>query len=320
MQLQVQLQAQPKAQLQDRTASRSAVVVRAGKNSTHAGWVLGAVPEFDLIVAAYEPLPEALREAAHHLIPVPGYKVAGWSALFMRQPDLLDRYDHIALIDDDIVCNAQDINRCFAIGRDHRLSLWQPSLAWRSHCTYGVVLHNPNFILRYTNFVEMMCPFFTSGHLRAALPLFSRGYETGIDQAWCRLPRHWRESFAVIDAVQVVHSQPVGGKKSDQGFTTDYRVVVNEVDDFFGLNFRGPVAYAGIGKNGSRVQGRWPMALHALAPLRGVAQAPDRQWFRKSLTDHIRHNLTRPIGIDVPTSRRPVRAPCSQILVDAQED
>jgi hypothetical protein len=276
--------------------TKAAVIVRAGKTSTHAGWLRGDAPGFDLLVVAYEPLPPELIEGATSYVLLPGNKVYGWSQYLRENPDIFRRYDHIALMDNDLVCDAREINRCFAIGRQYKLSLWQPSLSWTSYFTYGVFLHNPLYLLRYVNFIEMMCPFFTSDHLQRCLPILSMGLETAIDRLWCRIRPDWRDAYAVIDAVQVEHSQPVGGKRDEQGFTTDYQVIIDKVEADLNVRFRGPVAYAGVSRAGKRLQGRWQMALRSSVTLAALRQSPNTGF--RPVTDHIRHNLTRPIDND----------------------
>lgn len=285
--------------------TRAAVVVRAGKRSTHAAWLQGEPLEFDLLVVAYEALPSELIEGTKTYVIIIGAKVFGWSKFFQDYPEIFREYDQIAMMDDDLICSAREINRCFSIGRQYNLSLWQPSLSWSSHFSHGAFLHNPIYLLRYVNFVEMMCPFFSSNHLQSCLPTLSMGLETGIDRLWCRIKPEWRHAYAVIDAAQVEHSQVVGGRRRDQGFETDYQVVIDKMEADLNIFFRGTVAYAGISRTGKIIQGRWQMALRSLITIAAFRQSPNiaSGWFFRPITDHIRHNLTRPIDnepVDIP--------------------
>lgn len=277
--------------------TRAAVIVRAGKQSTHTGWLQGEKPEFDLLIVAYEALPPELIAGAKAYVLIPGNKVFGWSRFLADYPEIFSQYDQIALMDNDLVCDAREINRCFSIGRQYNLSLWQPSLSWPSHFSYGVFLHNPLYKLRYTNFIEMMCPFFSADHLEKCIPILSMGLETAIDRFWCRIRPDWRRAYAVIDAVQVEHSQPVGGKRSEQGFTTNYQAVIDKAEAELNIYFRGPVAYAGVDRAGKIIEGRWRMALRGLATIPAFRDSPYsfKEFFRP-VTDHVRHNLTRPIN------------------------
>lgn len=279
--------------------SRDLVIVRAGRQSTHRSWTSAGVDAFDLLIANYEELPSSLLARARESVLIPGAKVAGWRDLFQRSPDLLARYDQIALLDDDLLVDPEGIAASFAIGRQYGLSLWQPSLTWDSYFSYGIFLHNPIFELRYVNFIEMMCPFFSAAHLKLSLPLFDLGLETGIDRLWCRLRSDSHKAYAVLDSVQILHSRPVGTYQSRQGFSdarNAYQDAVTRMEDEFGLPFRGPVSYAGVTKDGRRIEGRVPMAMRALVPLLGWTKSVNRGWFWRPVTDHARHILLRPIG------------------------
>ncbi|WP_349320395.1 hypothetical protein [Asticcacaulis sp. MM231] len=55
-------------------------------------------------------------------------KVRGWRQTFAKMPELLDQYDYIAMIDDDIDTDAAALNFCFDEGLRLDLLMWQPSL------------------------------------------------------------------------------------------------------------------------------------------------------------------------------------------------
>jgi hypothetical protein len=75
----------------------------------------------------------------------PSPKVVGWKNIFAAMPDLLDRYQRIALLDDDLDTDASTLSHCFDIGAEHDLLIWQPSLRWDSYTTFAGLLQNPAF-------------------------------------------------------------------------------------------------------------------------------------------------------------------------------
>ncbi len=259
---------------------------------------------FTLLVAAYEPL------AAHPDIPgvsydlIPGPKISGYVKLFERDPGLLDRYTHIALIDDDIKADASSIRTCFDLGVALGLDIWQPSLTWDSHFSYAAVLNNPLMRARYTNFVEMMCPFFSANALKRALPLLRLGYEVGIDRFWCRLSNEPMFRYAILDAVTVTHTRPMGATQSRQGMAAGYASVLSSVDETVQQRFYGPVAYAGILKGGARFNSRLVASCAASLGFGALPRTPVGKGFcAMRVLDHVRHNLTRPLNderISVP--------------------
>ena len=269
------------------------VITRAGPSSLHRQWLAPADKRnFDVLVAAYADIPaDEGHDGVTHLH-LPGFKVAGWKTIFERQPDLLTRYRNIALIDDDIACDAAAPSACFDAGDRHGLALWQPALTWDSHFTYAGTLANPHMALRYVSTVEMMCPFFTSEALHAALPLFAMGWESGIDLVWCSLlPDPWVRS-AIVDAVAVPHTRPVGSEKDRNGFVNSrYEDAINACLTHFRMKWPSLIAYAGIDRDGGR-HGQLGVTLRSLGLLKAVGRSPADNALRRVL-DHLRHQATR---------------------------
>jgi hypothetical protein len=254
-----------------------------------------------LFVLEYEASPDEPKTTYVERVRLPGNKVGGWNEFFKSRPDILQKYSQIALVDNDLECNSADINLAFRMGREYGLWLWQPALTWDSYFSYAIFLRNPLFKLRYVNFIEMMCPFFSSEHLKHCLGLFDLGYETGIDRLWCRMRDGAEHKYAVLDAVEVKHTEPVGAVAYLQGFvgeTANYQSVIDRMEQRFGVYFRGPVAYAGILINRTIVKGRLAMAVFSLLIALGIRKTKIPRFFVKSVSDHIRHNLTRPTAIN----------------------
>jgi hypothetical protein len=288
---------------------RNAVIVRAGPKSLHPHWLAGDPPEFDLYVLAYAPTLPSPPTTYVEELQLPGTKVAGWHNFFTSRPDIFERYERIALIDNDIECSARDINLAFRRGRENDLWLWQPSLTPDSYFSYAMTLKNPLFKIRYVNYIEMMCPFFSSAYLKECSALFGLGYETGIDLFWCRLRKNSSYRFAVLDEVSVRHTEPVGAQAHLQGFigeSADYRVVIKKMQSRFKIFFNGPVAYAGDLRLNRHVKGRLAMTILSAAILKNHRALVTRCWLR-SATDHIRHNLVRPVDNDDLTTLNVLR-------------
>jgi hypothetical protein len=187
------------------------VVVRAGDRSIHKNWLKSSESRsWDLVVSWYGR--ERYRPVAdERFIVLPGGKLGGLRKTFNLLPDLLERYDYIWLPDDDIDTRCASIERVFAIMRQDRLLLAQPSLTMNSYFTWVHTLNCPPLRLRYTNHVEMMMPCFDTRLLRDVLPHLPGSIAGwGVDQIWCRLAKDNNRKAAIIDAVAMRHTRPVG--------------------------------------------------------------------------------------------------------------
>lgn len=273
------------------------VLTRAGRHSLHRRWLKGAGPRnFDLTVLAYDPRAlDVDGDGVSHRL-VPGRKIAGYAEALRDLSPVLARYRAVALIDDDVETDADAIGRCFEIGTAHALRLWQPSLTWDSHVTYGATLRNPAFLLRHVNYVEMMCPFFETGFLRRAAPTFEMGLESGIDLAWCSLAENPERAFAILDAVSVRHTRPVGARRAENGFHgRGYESDIERLLERLAMRWPSCVAESGAPAGGGATLGRLAVSLRALTLLRSIPAAPrgQRRYRLKCVLDHLRHQFTR---------------------------
>jgi hypothetical protein len=278
---------------------RNLVIVRAGRHSRHPEWTPRPGEQtFDLLVAAYEERPNAPDEWS---VLVPGSKVTGYFRLLTTFPELLERYDYIALFDDDLVTTAADLDRLFEIGRRHDLDLFQPALTWDSYFSHAALLQNRGgYLLRFTNFVEMMCPVFSAAYLARALPVFGLGYETGIDLVWSRFGDAPHFRVAVVDAVAVTHTRPVGTTKTRQGFAADERYDRQMADVLaaFGVEFRGTVPYAAIRRDGRLVRSRYRVGMSSIRTWAACRRTPvPLGFFAWHALAHLRHAFFRPINL-----------------------
>ena len=269
------------------------VVTRAGPQSLHAEWLMPPDKRnFDLLVSSYSNELPAINNDNVKCVFVPGKKVEGWhNTLRACWQDFL-KYERVAFIDDDIICNAADISRCFSLGKEYNLSIWQPSLSWDSYFTYGGTLHNPHLKLRYVNYVEMMCPFFTIDSLNNVKKTFSLGYESGIDLIWGSLIPPNERCLGIIDAIQVKHTRPVGLYKEQNGFIN--KTYENDIYDclrFFGMKWPSLVATGGITGCGDSISGlRVAFKIISLLLSTGSMKEP---LARQKILTHLRHQFTR---------------------------
>ena len=194
--------------------SGNLVIVRAGKESLHGGWLeLPAGKRgWDLIVSYYHPdacaaHPEREGVTKHYY---PGGK---WSGIYdaVTRLGVLERYEYIWCPDDDILIAGGEINRLFETAGKWKLALCQPALLPAGFYFHFLVTRCPAFELRFTNFVEVMAPCFSRARLGMLLPLFKdRHTGVGLDYIWAAPGLTAPNSAAILDAVSMTHTRPVG--------------------------------------------------------------------------------------------------------------
>jgi hypothetical protein len=85
-------------------------------------------------------------------------------------------------------------------------------LTWDSHYSHITTLRNNMTKIRFTNYVEVMAPCFSSAILQKASPLFNSNLSGwGLDYLWTGLAENPQDGIAIIDEVTVRHTRPVGG-------------------------------------------------------------------------------------------------------------
>lgn len=193
---------------QDGSYKKNAVFVPVGKDSLHRQLLKGDA-DFDLHLLIYDGSYNKFCNDSDFIACDAGYKMDMTYRYLHRHPDFFEKYEYFFLLDDDIVISTEDVNRLFSMMREYQLKIAQPSLVM-SYYTYKHTAFHPFYILRYTNFVEMMMPCFSRDALKAVLPTFEQKIR------WCGIEMHWpvlvgsnHKDMAIVDAVSAKHTRPV---------------------------------------------------------------------------------------------------------------
>ena len=192
----------------DGSYKKNAVFVPVGKDSLHRQLLKGDA-DFDLHLLIYDDSYNKFCNDSDFVACDAGYKMDMIYRYLHRHPELFEKYEYFFLLDDDIVISTEDVNRLFSMMREYQLKIAQPSLVM-SYYTYKHTAFHPFYILRYTNFVEMMMPCFSRDALKAVLPTFEQKIR------WCGIEMHWpvlvgsnHKDMAIVDAVSAKHTRPV---------------------------------------------------------------------------------------------------------------
>ncbi len=212
----------------------------AGDRSNLLGWLEGS-RNFDLWVAYYGDEDQRFRDLADHYIQRKGGKFPNLHYVYERWRSVLDRYDAIMVLDDDILIDGSALSRLFEIRQEHGLWLLQPSFDLGSKISHWITRTRPFSRLRYTNFVELGCPLFQ----REKLDRFMEVYDPvlvgwGIDYWYLDVLGHdVKGKVAIVDEIACVnpHDNKKGEREIDRLQPTDVRISTwQRIKTFYGIN------------------------------------------------------------------------------------
>ncbi|MDR6100987.1 hypothetical protein QE369_001165 [Agrobacterium larrymoorei] len=244
---------------------KNLVIVRAGKDSLHGGW-LGqpyCSRSFDVIVSYYD------QKAFQQHEPQDGVTAlffAGgkWDGIYKTLryiSDTLDEYEYVWLPDDDIETEGPVVDEMFLMMKRHSLKVGQPSLTLDSYFTHFIFIQCPGLQIRKTNFIEIMVPCLSCDVLRAISPNFKNTLSGfGLDYIWCRIPESGQRNAAIIDAVAVKHTRPVGQvlMKKMKTIGIDPKQEEADLAWSYGVDrWVTPLAYMAITNFGAAIQGKF---------------------------------------------------------------
>jgi hypothetical protein len=194
-----------------KTAPRSnLLVVRAGDSSLHPGWLADDAPRnFDLLISYYGDQPDRYRNEADHYHVMQGPRWPAHDAICKARYETLAAYEQVCFACDDLVAKPDTWNRLFAACRRYDLDLAQPAI--EGPVSHEITRPVEGSKLRYTNFVEIMCPVFSARALRQLCGTFGESVSGwGLNWLWPKLLAGDMWRIGILDSVRITHSRPVG--------------------------------------------------------------------------------------------------------------
>jgi len=191
-----------------RPSRKNLIIVRAGDNSLHPGWLAGTAANFDIFVSYYGEIPGKFKDGVQYYESVLGLKWPALANILSSHFDLVETYDAIWFPDDDLRADANVINEMFDLFHTYKLWLAQPALGPGSHVGYSATSQVANSKLRYSGFVEIMCPIFSRDALELLAPTFQLSASGwGLDFLWAYILNYPKERIAILDATPVIHTR-----------------------------------------------------------------------------------------------------------------
>jgi hypothetical protein len=183
---------------------KNLIVLCAGDSSLHNYWH----KDFDLLINYYGNIENKYKKQCKYYFNIKGTKFNIVSELIKNNRDIFEKYDNFFIPDDDIYFTSKDLIKFFDIFSKYKLYLAQPSiLGWWS---LKQSLKVDGLILRYTNWVEMMCPCFSKIGLEKCKESFSNDVSCwGMEFMWNKLLNKPKNKIAIIDDMSVIHTRPI---------------------------------------------------------------------------------------------------------------
>jgi hypothetical protein len=190
---------------------KNLVIASVGDGSLHKNW-LDEKQNFDLILIYFgdsDEMFENYKKDSIFTFRGKGEKGRLYYQTISNNLELINKYDFIWLPDDDLDTDYEQINLLFETHKKYGLSLSQPSID--GYVSYEIEKQNKSSILRYTNFVEVLCPLMDLETLLTIYPTYNLNESSwGLDYLWPKLLGYPTDKIAIIDLVLVTHTRPVG--------------------------------------------------------------------------------------------------------------
>ena len=192
------------------------VFTSAGDQANLISWLNGP-RNFDLWITYYGDQEGRFREVADFYNCRTGGKFPNLHHVYQTWFDILDHYEAIMVMDDDIVIDAAAISRLFELRERYDLWLLQPAFDPRGKISHQITIAKPNLLSRYVNFVEVTCPLFQKDKLDRFMSVYDPALVGwGIDWWFLQtLGPDLKGKVAIIDEITCInpHDAAKGGRR-----------------------------------------------------------------------------------------------------------
>jgi hypothetical protein len=183
------------------------ILATVGDESVHRTWLAGGERTFDLGLIYFGDQANRFAEDADYYFVRKGIKYSLLHEAARALGPALLHYDFVWMPDDDVAADTPTLNRLFQIASEYRLAVCQPAVG-QGEVSFKTLRAQPGYLLRYSRFVEIMCPVFSRQALVRVAPTFKLNVSAwGLDWLWASM--FSEEEVAVIDATPVHHTRPL---------------------------------------------------------------------------------------------------------------
>jgi hypothetical protein len=206
---------------------KNLVIIAAGKTSEHQKWSQNHLDHgFDLCILNYSEgftFNDKNTLSARYLSTKAGMKFKLIAEFYENNPDAINDYEYVFMMDDDIETNPSEIQKFFEVCEQDQFDLAQPGLSLTSTYTYLPTRKIKGAKYHLTNMVEIMMPCFSKRLLKETLvdiKAAKNGIGWGLEGVWNKKfhtsngTSKFGGKIGVIDCVEFGHYRSLGGTES----------------------------------------------------------------------------------------------------------
>lgn len=193
-----------------------AIYLQCGSGAEWGGWQPGEDEPWHLLVNHYDNTYAGVIPCDVEFVQtgaLPGTKFTSFYSVLHKYPQLLEAYEYVLLLDDDILFAPGDVLRLFDIVRRHGWDMAQASLSQDSFYSFDVFANPGRGGWRPVNGVEIMMPVYSRRILGAVRQLIRQSISGwGFDSALSMAAAQHGYRAAVVDDVVARHVKPINAE------------------------------------------------------------------------------------------------------------
>jgi hypothetical protein len=183
---------------------KNLVFVAAGDTSLHQHWLYCS--DFDVYINYYGDVTGRYEKDGQFYSTFKGTKYKILLQALEANPDLFNNYQNIWVPDDDIYLDADGVSKMFNSFKEFDLMLGQPGII--GFISIPISAAVPFSRVRFTNWVEIMCPIFSRVCLQAVKHTFTENESHwGIEFIWNMILGNPTDKIGIIDETPAVHTR-----------------------------------------------------------------------------------------------------------------
>ena len=168
-----------------------------------------SIKTFDLCVCYFgdsDQMQDKLSAQCSYFFAHKGSKFQNFHWVYTNYRSIIDRYDRVFIVDDDIIISTRDINKLFEYQIMYDTWILQPSFLPASKISHPITRQVPGSDHRFTNFVEVNVPLFSKYAIDKCMEIYDpvlTGY--GIDLLFIWYLGYRPDKYMIVDSIGCIN-------------------------------------------------------------------------------------------------------------------